>query len=93
MVAPPIATLPAGSVSFTDKEALKEGVRYEYKIKTGTNAKNTSYGYLAVGVKVPMIDNRGKVLLIVDKTMASGLEKEIGLRRTKRKGRELLWQV
>ena len=26
-------------------------------------------------------------------TWVAGLEKEIGLRRTKRKGRELLWQV
>ncbi|NQV26759.1 MAG: hypothetical protein HQ518_20595 [Rhodopirellula sp.] len=73
----PIATLPAGSVSFTDKDGLKGGARYEYKIKTGTDARNTSHTYLAVGSRIPMIDNRGKVLLLVDETMVSGLAKEI----------------
>lgn len=87
----PIATLPSGSVSFTDRDGLETGVKYEYKLKSGTNDQNTSYGYLAVGVKVPMIEDRGKVLLLIDETMAAGLSAEIN-----RLQRDLVgdgWQV
>ena len=87
----PVATLPAGSVSFTDQDGLRAGVRYEYRISTGTNSRNMSCTYLAVGVKVPMIDSRGKILLIVDETMAPGLQPEIS--RLKRDLTGDGWQV
>jgi len=55
------------------------GVQYEYWMQrtfTGVSP-NTAMGYVCAGVDLPMVDNRGKLLLLVDDTMAAPLAPEI----------------
>ena len=60
----PLATLPGSSVSFTDASVVA-GTVYEYQIvKDAPGYKG--YGYVQAGINVPLVDNRGKVVLVVD---------------------------
>ena len=52
------------------------GTPYEYQV-VKTTSQYTSYGYLYSGINVPMIDSRGKLLLVVDNTYAAQLAGEL----------------
>src|SRR5689334_13369010 len=56
-----IATLGGSATSYTDTN-VSVGTGYEYSIDT-----NGSYGfgYIYAGIEVPMIDARGKIILLV----------------------------
>jgi hypothetical protein len=43
--------------------------------------KLTSFGYVCAGINIPVVDQRGTVILIVDNTMADALSKELTLLR------------
>jgi len=69
--------LPANASSFADGTA-EFAVPYDYKVQRFYNdgtAPRT--GYLAAGMDVPMTDARGKLILVVDQTMAPALAAEI----------------
>lgn len=71
----PIATLPDYATNFTDTNVVI-GETYEYQfIKIATNL--TGYGYAWAGIRAPLQDERGKLLLLVDDTMAGDLTNEI----------------
>ncbi len=45
------------------------GTYYEYKIQipvTVSEGSSTAYGYIASGIQVPVVENRGKIILLVD---------------------------
>jgi hypothetical protein len=56
------------------------GDRYEYQVfkqwKSGTVTYN-GYGYIAAGIKAPLIDNMGSVLLLIDDSVATFLTTEL----------------
>ncbi|MCX7737571.1 MAG: T9SS type A sorting domain-containing protein [Candidatus Kapabacteria bacterium] len=60
---------------FVDNE-LQDGVIYEYKI-IKINKDNKGYGYLCTGIEVPAKEYKGRLLLIIDKTVAPHLELEL----------------
>lgn len=69
------AALPGHATGYVD-EAVSPGQTYEYQvIKHG--AGYTGYGYIAVGIQAPLVDERGRVVLVVDDTIAAPLAPEI----------------
>ena len=72
------ADLATNQTSYADNTAVP-GIEYEYWMeRTYTGIyPTTAMGYLSSGVNVPMSDFRGKLLLVVDSTMASPLAVEI----------------
>lgn len=70
-----IESLGGDATSFTDME-VRVGARYEYKILKRA-PRYTGYGYLAAGIEAPLIDQRGKLLLLVANTHAAALAPEL----------------
>jgi hypothetical protein len=68
-------TLPANSTGYTDTSVVVGGA-YEYRIeKNGPDYYG--YGYIYAGIEVPLVANRGKVILLVDSSLASSLVTEL----------------
>lgn len=67
----PIATLPGSAIGYTDS-AVSVGVEYEYWVAGGGAS-----GYVLSGIEVPLVESRGKVVLIVDDTNAAALATEL----------------
>src|SRR5437016_3048928 len=67
--------LPGTATTYVDRNVIV-GATYEYQVVKVTS-QYTSYGYLYSGINVPMIDGRGKLLLVVDNTYASNLATEL----------------
>ncbi|MEW6353585.1 MAG: Calx-beta domain-containing protein [Pseudomonadota bacterium] len=77
----PLATLPAAAGGYTDSQVVV-GASYEYQVvKAGYEARSgtryTGYGYLYSGIEAPLIENRGKIILVVDNTHAAALANEL----------------
>src|SRR5262249_3241972 len=51
------------------------GTRYEYQVLRSAGV--TGYGYIASGIDVPLVDDRGKVVLVVDSSMSAPLATEL----------------
>ncbi|MCD6051878.1 MAG: hypothetical protein K0Q55_3287, partial [Verrucomicrobia bacterium] len=67
--------LSGATTSYVDT-SIAAGTPYEYQIvKAGSSY--TGYGYIYTGVNVPLVENRGKVVLIVDNTYATQLATEL----------------
>ena len=62
-------TLSGGTTSYTDTSVIA-GSAYEYRIVKSAGTY-TGYGYIQAGVAAPLVENRGKLVLIVDNTIAS----------------------
>lgn len=72
----PLALVNAGTTDWVDKD-VTIGTPYEYQVHEQTQNDHLNYGYLYAGIEVPMIENRGKVLLLVDSTFGRSLANEI----------------
>ena len=68
-------TLAGTTTSYTDNN-VAAGTAYEYQIvKVGP--AYTGYGYVYAGINLPMVDSRGKLLLVVDNTYAANMASEL----------------
>lgn len=74
----PLTTLPRTTTTWTDS-TINSGVTYEYRffIPTDDDFLHPTAAYVSCGIEVPLVDSRGTVLLVVDNTLTSSLEKEI----------------
>lgn len=74
----PLATLTVTDTTWADTTAAP-GVEYEYWMRrTYTSiSPNTAAGYITAGYGLPLVENRGKMLLVVDATMEAPLGPEI----------------
>lgn len=74
----PLATFSGNTTNFTDTNVAL-GTAYEYQIvKDFTAARGyNGYGYVEAGINVPLVDNRGTVILVVDTSFASALSAEL----------------
>lgn len=74
----PLATLTVTDTSWADATALP-GVEYEYWMRRSYTSisPNVALGYITAGYNLPMVENRGKLLLVVDDTMTSPLAFEL----------------
>jgi len=71
----PAGTSTGTATTYADTNVAL-GSRYEYRVvKTGSSA--TGYGYIAVAIQAPLVDSRGKVILVVDTTTASDMPAEL----------------
>lgn len=74
----PVATLPDGSTSYVDPTAVA-GQVYEYIVQRNrsTNTQPTAYGTIVAGCNLPLVEDRGRVLFMVDQTLLLSLGPEI----------------
>jgi len=70
------ANLPAGTTSFIDSDVVW-GNAYEYQVQKSPIPNFGGTGYIFVGLDAPIIESRGKMILIVDNTYASDLTSEL----------------
>ncbi len=70
--------LPARQTSYVDGDVV-EGVRYEYRVvrefrRPGLpEFDHDGYGYIQAGINIPFVAERGKVILVVENTVAEQL--------------------
>ncbi|MCG2679136.1 MAG: immunoglobulin domain-containing protein, partial [Kiritimatiellae bacterium] len=69
------ATLAANATNYVDTSVVV-GSNYEYRILIST-ASYSSYGYIYTGIETPLVESRGKVILLVDNTQAASLAGEL----------------
>lgn len=69
--------LPPDAGGYTDTNVVV-GRTYEYDVfRIATNC--TSHSYVYAGIQVPLIESRGTVILVVDRSVAPSLEVELAL--------------
>ncbi len=69
----PLATIAVDQTSFTDT-TLVPGVAYEYRF-----LHSGLYAYVASGIDLPLVEDRGKVILVVDQSIADACAGELGV--------------
>lgn len=69
---PPVAVLPPGSTEWADTD-VQPGQAYEYVIANGSKA----FAVLAAGMRIPAIEQRGTLVLLVDAEHAGELTDEL----------------
>jgi hypothetical protein len=72
----PVANLNASALSWTDN-SVQPYVSYEYKILRSTVNVGNGYSYINAGIEVPMVEARGKVILLVDDYFSSPLSDQL----------------
>jgi hypothetical protein len=71
----PLINLTGGITHYTDT-TVSPGRVYEYQI-VRQSANFTGYGYVAAGIDVPAPDSRGRLILVVDSSIAGALGGDI----------------
>lgn len=74
-----LATLPGTATQYVDSQ-VAVGSAFEYEIELETNLGQfgvKAHTYLYAGIDHPMVDQKGKVLLVVDASLASGISAEL----------------
>ena len=69
-----VGTVLAGTTTQYMDTQVMAGAAYEYQVVKKTQVYK-GYGYIYAGIRAPLIEQRGKVLLMVDKTFARDLER------------------
>lgn len=72
----PVANLDANALSWTDGNVQPQ-VSYEYKVRRTTVNVGDGYSYINAGIEVPMVEGRGKVILLVDDYFSSALSSQL----------------
>jgi hypothetical protein len=71
----PAAVLDGDATGFVDKQ-VKLGVQYEYRVDRLAR-DHVGRGYLCAGIELPMVEDRGIVLLLVESGVAKALAVEL----------------
>ena len=71
-----IASLGSTALEYTDNN-VQVGANYEYKVARTTSNLGQGYGYVNVGIRVPMVEHRGTMILIVDDFFTSPLSTQL----------------
>ncbi len=67
--------LSGATTNYIDS-SIAAGTAYEYQVVKAASSYN-GYGYIYTGVNVPLVESRGKVVLVVDNTYATQLATEL----------------
>jgi hypothetical protein len=70
-----LGTLTGGATEFSDTN-VTASASYEYEVKKLASGF-TGYGYVLAGIEAPLDDLRGKLLLLVDSSVAAPLTNEL----------------
>jgi hypothetical protein len=65
-----------GSVTIFEDQTVAAGQAYEYRV-VKANAGYSGYGYIQTGIAVPLVEARGTLVLIVERTHAAILATEL----------------
>jgi hypothetical protein len=68
--------LPGSTLSFTDPN-VTVGSTYEYQIIKAASLGYTGYGYIYSGIQAALVENRGKLVLLVATNSTAGLSFEL----------------
>src|SRR5258706_16135 len=68
--------LPGTVLTYTDTN-VTVGSSYEYKIVKNATVGYTGYGYIYAGIQAPLIESRGKLLLMVATNVTESLSNEL----------------
>ncbi len=68
--------LPGSATNYVDAD-VEVGAAYEYQVVKAGSLGYTGYGYIFAGVERFFTENRGKVILMVDNTVADDLAQEL----------------
>jgi hypothetical protein len=73
-----LASLAGDAATYEDTSVEAHRV-YEYQIqKAGTQETSyTGYGYVQTAIDAPLVDNRGRIVLLIDSTYAADLSAEL----------------
>ncbi|HKQ37985.1 MAG TPA: hypothetical protein VJ063_07900, partial [Verrucomicrobiae bacterium] len=71
-----LAGLGGSASGYTDS-AVSVGSAYEYQVVKAGSAGYTGYGYIYAGIQAPLTEKRGKVVLVVDSSVAGALSAEL----------------
>ena len=72
---PVFETLDGSAESFTDMD-IEVGTVYEYRVNRGS-AAGIGYGYMYAGIEVPVVDYKGRLLVVIDNNFTDALAPEI----------------
>ncbi len=72
----PVTSVSAATLTWTDV-AVANGGSYEYAVVKTTSAGYSGTGYLLAGINVPVVESRGKIILIVDNSFSTSLASEL----------------
>ena len=72
----PVATLDASALMWEDAN-VAVGISYEYKIIRTISTGWTGYAYINAGIQLPMVENRGRVILLVDDYFSTPLSVQL----------------
>lgn len=70
-----VASLPGSAIQYIDN-SVSVGVGYEYRV-TRSGGGTDAVSYLSTGIRVPAVDHRGSMLLLVDNTVSTPLATEL----------------
>jgi hypothetical protein len=71
-----LTSLPGTATGYTDGNVALGGA-YEYRISKSSTLGISAFGYILAGVDAPLVENRGKLILLVDNTQAAPLAAEL----------------
>lgn len=71
-----IATLPLSATSYSDTN-VTPGIGYDYKIVRRPSDAEAKYGFIYAGIDIPLAEQRGKLLLLLDNTITTPLAAEL----------------
>jgi hypothetical protein len=76
----PIITFSSATTSYTDP-SVAVGTGYEYKVEASCSDINTlnAVGVIYSGIELPLVENRGKVILLVDNSFTANLAIELAV--------------
>ncbi|HEY0977597.1 MAG TPA: thrombospondin type 3 repeat-containing protein, partial [Flavobacteriales bacterium] len=78
---PAVASLPLLATTWTDNN-VAVNVSYEYKIVRSTLNLGAGYGYVNAGIQLEMVENRGKLVLLVDNFYSTSLSSALAQLQT-----------
>src|SRR5262245_2085966 len=72
----PIATVDGSAISWSDSN-VEVGSAYEYQVIKNATVGYTGYGYIYPGIQSPVIENLGRLLLVVETNATVPLANEL----------------
>lgn len=85
-----VASLGGDATNWRD-DAVAAGTGYEYRIDKRTSSTYTGFGFVSAGIDVTIIENRGRLILVVESGVEGSLSSELTRLRSDLMGEG--WQI
>jgi len=71
-----LAVVGGGDTAWSDRN-VRPGIGYEYQVIKTTTFDYTGYGYIYAGMRLPLTEQRGKILLVIEQSLLLPLRAEL----------------